>query len=67
MADKADQQYVVFTIYPQGEVTFRLANEAIKEKNARLAERDKKIDVGYEPLNRNWRLIFKEESTVNGS
>lgn len=61
MTKNAGQQYVVFTIYPNGEITFRKAREAIKKRNDQIAELGKKIDIGYEPLNKNWRLIFKKE------
>lgn len=61
MAEKSDQQYIVFTIYPKGELTFRAASDAIKIKNDQIAALNRKIEIGYEPLNKNWRLIFKKE------
>ena len=60
VADRAASEYVVFAVYPQGEKTFREARQAVDDLN----EKNKfwpgrQIDVGYEPLNRGWRLKIK--------
>jgi|GEM_PF-745543 len=66
LAENAEQEYVVFAIYPQGEKAFRLAQAAVEglnEKNKFWPSRQ--INIGYEPLNRNWRLEIKTKGSPN--
>lgn len=66
VAENAEQEYVVFAIFPQGEKSFRRAKAAVEnlnEKNNFLSSRQ--IDIGYEPLNRNWRLEIKTKEGAN--
>lgn len=57
---KADSLYIVFAIYPGSERTFRKAYHIIRQLNKKEREKQKTIDVGYEPFNRSWRLQAKK-------